>query len=114
MCCTGATKGYPFANAADKTNLLNPAVFLAVSALPLPLPQHMLTMQDRLIRLLLPVVVYAVLIHPLILTINKAAGVPAAVATKILPVAGFMQSASYSEAWRWWFAHFNIVPGPTW
>ncbi|WIA41852.1 hypothetical protein OEZ86_009178 [Tetradesmus obliquus] len=74
----------------------------------------LLHVYDRLIRLLLPVVVYAVLIHPLILTINKAAGVPAAVAAKILPVAGFMQSASYLKAWRWWFAHFNIVFGPTW
>jgi len=65
---------------------------------------------DRLIRLIIPVVVYAVLIVPLMLTVNKAAGIPAG---NPHPFA-VLRSMSYSETWRFWFANFHIAAGPTW
>jgi hypothetical protein len=67
-------------------------------------------LQDRLIRLLIPVLVYAVLIWPLIMTINKAAGIPAEAASPFI----LLQEMSYRETWRWLFANFKIAPGPTW
>jgi hypothetical protein len=67
-------------------------------------------MQDRLIRLVIPVVFYAVLVNPLILTVNKAAGIPPGNPSAFAVV----RDMSYAETWRFWFSHFHIAFGPTW
>lgn len=69
-----------------------------------------LCLQDRLLRLLIPVVVYAVLINPLIFTVNKAAGIPAGNPSPLAVV----RDMSYAQVWSWWFSNFNIAFGPTW
>lgn len=65
---------------------------------------------DRVIRLLIPVIVYAVVINPLIYTVNKAAGIPADNPSELAVV----RDMSYAETWAFCLKRFNIAPGPTW
>lgn len=109
--CINAFKGSLYVLICGRASSADTVMSTTLPPWPLDHAATRSILQDRLIRLVIPVMVFAVLIFPLLLTVNVAAGIPP---DNPHPWA-YLGTLSYSELWATWFSKmFMIAPGPTW